>query len=131
MKVALLREKGAAFIRHCTKPISATLPFFQRDGEGYVHRVRSGMMHYDRAGLFTHTSIHFWCGTHGFLYETGKRPRKHAYASLVTEPQAGRVVCATCEARAIGAGQVGNGKVGDHFVKFRPHVGFMQAPDPH
>lgn len=124
MKVALLREKLGDFGRGQLKPISATLPFFQRDGEGYVHRVRSALMHYDRHGAFTHTSVHFWCGTHGFLYEPGKRPAKHAHAQLMTEPTPGRVVCATCEGRAIGAGQVVGNKIGEHFVKFKPHVGF-------
>lgn len=125
MRVTLLRERAPEFVEPCLTPIKATLPFYQREGEGYVHRVRSGWLHRDWDGKFQHTSIHFWCGAYGFLYEPGKRPRKHAAASLVTEPSPGRIVCATCEGRAIGSGQVASSKIGGHFVRFRPHVGFM------
>lgn len=134
MKVTLLRENCADFGRDRIRAITATFPLYQRDGEGYVHRVRSGWMHYNRDGLFTHTSIRFWCGANGFLYEAGKRPPKHAPASLVSQPQPGRVVCATCEGRAIGSGQIAGNKIGEHFVKFKPHVGFharqMKAANP-
>lgn len=128
MRVTLLRERIADFCKSVVKPIKSTFPFYEREGDGYVHRVRSGLMHYNWEGEFTHTSITFWCGPSGFLYEPGKRPRKHVPAALVAEPSPGRVVCATCEGRAIGAGQIPGNKIGDHFVKYKPHVGFMADP---
>lgn len=90
-----------------------------------MHRVRSGWLHHSWDGEFQHTSIHFWCGSYGFLYEPGKRPRKHAAASLVDAPAAGRVVCATCQGRAIGAGQVQPPRIGSEVVKFKPRADFM------
>lgn len=126
MKVQLLRERRGDFYARSTKPVSASLPFFEREGWGYVHRVRSAHMHYDSGGKWTHTSVKFWCGQHGFIHPTGARlPRGQSIARMVLEPSPGRVVCATCQARAHGSGQVGTGKLGDEFVKFTPRADFF------
>lgn len=125
MKVPLLKESHGDFFAKSTKPISASLPFYQREGGGYVHRARSGYLHYDNQGRNTHTSISFWCGATGFLYPKGKQDPKKSPASMVESPNPGRVVCATCQARAHGSGQVGTGKLGDEFVKFHPRPPFF------
>ena len=126
MKVALLNERHCSWYSRSTAKIKTMLPFYQREGNGYVHRVRHADSHYDgKTGLLRHTSVGFWCGSHGFIYPAGKWNRKHAYAVVCSQPSLGRVVCATCEARAIGSGQVGSGKIGDHFVKFRPRSDFF------
>lgn len=114
-----------------TKAVSESLPYYQSEGDGYVHCVKEVTMHYDRdTAKLTHISVSFWCGGGGFLYPSsvservsrrgGRKP-----AAIVAEPSAGRVVCATCAGRAVGSGQHGNHKIGDNFVKFRPHKDFI------
>lgn len=126
MKVMLLSERHAPHYWRGATPIKKSLPFYERIGEGYVHRVRSAAHHYtSKDGSMTHTSYHFWCGAVGFLYPAGKQNRKKKPAVLTAELTAGRVLCATCEARAIGAGQLGLEKIGEHFVKYRPHADFF------
>lgn len=125
-KIPLIRERSGEWFRRSTRPISASLPFYEREGSGYVHRVRSAHMHYDD-GKHTHTSVTFWCGGHGFLYPGGKRGKNKSPAAAVSEPSPGRVVCATCEGRAIGSGQLGEHKIGPNFVKYRPHSPFFGA----
>lgn len=124
-KVRLLREKEPAWHREFVVPLTSSLPFFQRDGDGYVHRVRSSRLHLSpKTGEHTHTSVTFWCGQLGFLYPEGKWNPKHKKASVLAEPSPWRLVCATCEGRAIGAGQVDSHKIGGRIVKFKPHVEF-------
>jgi len=125
MKVPLIDERRGEFFRRNTRPLKELLPFYERDGVGYVHRARSATMHYRDDGVHTHTSVSFWCGAAGFLYPAGKQPKKHAPARMLNEPSPGRLVCATCQARAYGSGQVGNGRLGDEFVKYRPHTEFF------
>lgn len=130
MKVPLIacRTAKIPLFAPITKVVSESLPYYQREGDGYVHCARTVTMHYDRRNLaLTHTSVEFWCGGHGFLYPTGKQSRRGGRlpAVMLAEPSPGRVVCATCEGRAIGSGQFGNSKVGEHFVKYRPHRPFI------
>lgn len=126
-KIPLIRERRGDWFNHRTKALSASLPFFEREGSGYVHRVRSGHLHYDENGKHTHTSFSMWCGQNGFLYPAGKQNRKRLPAAVVGKPSAGRSVCATCEGRAIGSGQLGKHKIGPSFVKYRPHSPFFGA----
>ena len=124
-KVPLVCERTGDWFRRFTKPVSSSLPFYEREGFGYVHRVRSSHLHYDDNGRLTHTSVRFWCGSHGFLYPPGRKCRKHAPAAMRSRPSDGRVVCAACEGKAIGSGQTGAGKIGRNFVKFKPHSPFF------
>lgn len=124
-KVRLIREKTSDFGKEFLIPVKSSLPFYQREGEGYVHRIRSSHKHLDpKTRQHSHTSFKFWCGAHGFTYPRGKQNRKHAPAQVLEEPSPWRVVCATCEARAIGSGQLGKRKIGKRFVRFKPHVDF-------
>lgn len=126
-KVQLISEKRGDWFARSTRPLKALLPFYQREGGGYVHRARSADMHYDDDGTRTHTSVKFWCGTHGFLYPPGKQQKKHRPAIMTASPDPCRVICATCEGRAHGAGQVGDGKLAGRFAKYRPHSEFFPA----
>jgi hypothetical protein len=130
-KIPLIRERHSAFYRETTKPLTSTLPFYERDGGGYVHRVRSGDMHYFRdTGKLTHTTVQFWCGAgYASIYPASKQPKRKGRVPgrLVREPSLGRVVCATCEGRAIGSGQLGEHKIGPHSVKYKPHSPFFGA----
>lgn len=129
-KVTLLRERHCDYFLRGVKRVARMLPFYQREGDGYVHRVRSAIHVYERNGDLRHTGVHFWCGRQGFLYPAGKQDKRKKLAMVTSEPSPGRVVCATCEGRAIGAGQVEGNKIGDHFVKFRPHAEFMRLTRP-
>lgn len=124
-KVQLLDEWRGDWFRRNTRPVKQLLPFYERDGAGYVHRARSCHMHYDDDGTHTHTSVKFWCGACGFLYPKGKQNRKHLSARMTDTVSAGRVVCATCEGRAHGAGQVGDGRIAGRFAKYSPHREFF------
>lgn len=118
--VPLLREKWPTFGRENRKSLVSSLPFYERDGDGYVHIVRSGSMHY-RNGRFSHTSISFWCGQSGFLEPAkGRKP-----ARLLEAPSPGREVCATCIGRSLGAGQSGNPNINGQAVRFTPRAKFM------
>jgi hypothetical protein len=129
MKVALVNERKSEHFWKSVTPIKQCLPFYERKGDGYVHRVRSGTHHrlLSKDGSLTHSAYHFWCGATGFIYPSGKQNRKKKPARLVSEPSNGRAVCATCEARAIGSGQIGSGKIGENFVKYKPHADFYAA----
>lgn len=125
-KVQLLAERHCPFVRKSVKPLTSCLPYYQREDDSYVHCVRSGNMHYGSDGKFMHTYLHFWCGQGSSL--TKKRRRGRVPGELVAEPSPGRTVCATCEGRAIGSGQHGEGKIGPNTVRYSPHSKFFSAP---
>lgn len=127
-KVLLLRQRHGDFYMRNVKRVAMMLPLFERDGgKGYTHRVRAAEQHYIDNKL-SHTSVTFWCGGGGLLAPNGSLMKRYQKSRVCSEPSLGRVVCATCEARAIGAGQVGAGKINGCFVKFKPHVDFMPRP---
>ena len=94
------------------KSILSALPFFKSTQGEYFHRLRSGTNHWD-TGKLRHTSVHFWCGSSGFLGAKGK-----LYARIPD----GSVICATCEGRAIGSGQIDSGLINERPVKFSPRL---------
>ncbi|MBN8262400.1 MAG: hypothetical protein J0L59_08755 [Xanthomonadales bacterium] len=112
-----------------TKAVSESLPYYEREGVGYVHCAKTVSMHYDlRTRKLTHISVGFWCGNHGFLYPGNKPPCRRGGrlpAVMLAEPSPGRVVCATCAGRSIGSGQQGDARVGGHVAKYRPHRPFI------
>lgn len=82
-----------------------------------VHRVRSVTLHYWN-GKFTHTSVILWCGAQGWL---GKRKNNNKVpGTLTAEPPDHCDYCATCEGRAIGAGQLASRKINGRMVLFTP-----------
>lgn len=96
--------------------ITKAPPFAESRSGNYTHRVRSAIIH-TNDGHWSHMAAHMWCGM-GMLFDT----RKHAGNRFVDEPSAGRPVCATCEGRAIGAGQDGAMKIAGRMVKFSPRL---------
>ncbi len=112
MKVELHQEKLSDWhaFGHITKTVSKALPFYKSRKGVYVHRVRS-MNQYWRHGKYHHASIGFWCGNTGHLGEKGV---------LLAKVPDGEVVCATCEGRAIGAGQDGARVINGQAVMFSP-----------
>ncbi len=71
-------------------------PFIYSRAGRMVHRPRKGTMHI--FGDKTHYSFTCWCGM----------SLQKERAALVDLPPDGMPICATCEGRAIGAGQLGS-----------------------
>lgn len=106
MKVDLLQEPWGAETRSYKNrptPIKRSLPWYttryRRHGRvQYVHRVRSGLLHpgpsWRSKTSARSVSFSLWCGQGGSLW--------HGY--LLDTIPAGAAICATCEARALGAG---------------------------
>jgi hypothetical protein len=59
-----------------------------------------------------HTSIGFWCGSSGFFGE--------GHGKLYDEIPKGEVLCATCEGKAIGAGEDGARVINGRDVMYSP-----------
>lgn len=115
MKVKLIRAKDH-WHAECSSVIhiESSLPFFYSFKAGRVHRIRSGMFHLLH-GVITHTSFDLWCGQHGLISP------KHR--GLVTDdPPHDIPVCATCEGRAHGAGQLESRVLAGRFVVFTPRL---------
>lgn len=107
----------------------AALPFFISPRQTMVHRVRSVTTHlWD--GEPSHTSVKLWCGSSRFIEtpETwGRFKCKHIGNRLTAEPDKRMVFCATCEGRAVGAGQLGTAMLAGRMVKFSPREGRLTA----
>ena len=112
MKVLLQQPpiRGYRPPEHEEYNLKKSLPFFKSNYGEYVHRVRSARTFF-RYQELSHTAVHLWCGMSGFIGRKGK---------LYEEPPAGSPLCATCEGRAIGAGQLGSHKILGRIVKFAP-----------
>lgn len=114
MMVPLIRRPQVrqvwAFNKHVSHILlSASLPFWQSRTGTYTHRIRSGEVHLWN-GRPTHTTFQLWCGM------TGSSGR----GRLMSEAPADAIVCATCEGRATGAGQLGAHIINGRFVRFSP-----------
>jgi hypothetical protein len=96
------RNSGLPLITHA-------LPFYksQLTNAKYFHRVRTMENHW-----LGHTSITQWCGAQAFFGEG----RGKLYAEI---PEGG-VMCATCEGRAIGAGEDGSRIINGRQVMYSP-----------
>lgn len=114
MKTTLHQEKHKPQIHSDTIPILKSLPFFRTHSGVYLHRVRSGRI-YMREGQASHTAVKFWCGQTGFF-----SAKKHPRAQFFADVPDGEVICATCEGRAIGSGQLGSHQINGRIVKFSP-----------
>ncbi len=73
-------------------------------------------MNYYWDGEYSHTCFALWCGM------TGHSSERHHRNQLMATPDAKDIVCATCEGRAIGAGQAGSRQIAGQFVKFSPRT---------
>ncbi|MFF8610848.1 hypothetical protein ACF06X_33620 [Streptomyces sp. NPDC015346] len=92
MPVALLPPTTGSAVSLDVKALTTGPRFLRTQGMSRWHRPRSGSRHGDR-DCYT-----AWCG-----YNIGSSDR--ARALTADEIPAGELVCATCEGRAIGAGQ--------------------------
>jgi hypothetical protein len=117
MMVELLRRKKSHWHAptHHTMHLTRSLPFFRSAQGSYVHRVRSGHIHF-RGNEAKHTSLSFWCGGTGFV-GCSERP-----GQMFDNPPANSPLCATCEGRAIGAGMTESRLICGRVVKFSPHI---------
>lgn len=97
---------------HQILPILTSLPFFWSRMGSRVHRIRSANVH-AADHRPSHTCFVAWCG------QVGIAGRNHLIR-LCEEPPEGMPICATCEGRAIGAGQVGAAEIAGRSVIFSP-----------
>ena len=97
---------------------SKSLPFVESGSGKYTHRIRTlslVTMHSPRHQ--PHSAASCWCGMTILL-----SPKHcHARSRIVAEPS--RVLCATCEGRAIGAGQLGAAEIAGRPMMFSPRMG--------
>lgn len=101
-----------AFNEHVgTITLKRSLPFYQSRAGTYIHRIRNAQVHYFD-DVYRHTSFSFWCGG------TGSEKK----GKILSEVPHGEIVCATCEGRAIGAGQTDSHKINGQMVKFSPRI---------
>jgi len=95
-----------------------SLPFAESGAGKYTHRVRSvQIIALDPKQWPAHIAVSCWCGQSVLISEK----RQHKASRIVAEPS--RVLCATCEGRAIGAGQLGAQEIGGRAVMFSPQRG--------
>jgi len=112
--IALLPPRIAKFRPSPVYPIARSKPFAESGGGRYAHRVRSASLHTCLGK--SHIAVHLWCG---MVICIGGRNR----GSRFVEEPTGRAICATCEGRAIGAGQLGAREIAGRAVMFSPrHV---------
>lgn len=118
MKVKLLIKpsKGWRNPDSAEIPLKVAPPYFYSPSRR-VHRVRSAKLHY-WLGNYRHTSLDFWCGGGGFL----SNDRKNQHNRLMEVPPENLIYCATCEGRAIGAGQDESRMLAGKFVVFSPRI---------
>lgn len=94
----------------CVATASRALPFVESGAGEYTHRTRQLTVH-SILGK-THMAVRAWCGMTLLISPPKKKGR------LVAEPGVGRPICATCEGRAIGAGQLGARQIAGRRVMF-------------
>lgn len=80
-------------------PVLRMAPWYRSrySRRSYVHRVRSALLHTNDVPPFRnehHISIRLWCGQHGSSH----------HGEVFPDVPPDSFVCATCEARAMGAG---------------------------
>jgi hypothetical protein len=116
MTVELVRERVRPYQwrneRSHYAILTRCLPFFRSKPDTYVHRVRSGRVHF-WDGKVSHTSLSMWCGQSGYVGDRGA-------GEIFADAPIKSTVCATCEGRAIGAGQLGAKMLCGRVVKFSP-----------
>jgi hypothetical protein len=105
---------------------TAGLPFYRSDSGVIYHRVRSLTIHQlvsSEGPVYSHTSVQFWCGNSGFIDRgCDLRRRRRSAGRLYETIDSSTPLCATCEGRAIGAGQIDSGKINGRPVIYRPRV---------
>jgi len=93
------------------------LPFFASKRMTRIHRTRAVTFHHEwidkKKGLYRirHTSHHAWCGVTGF---------DNKGSVLMKDPVPSWPVCAICEGKAVGAGQIDSESLTDHELIFTP-----------
>lgn len=93
------------------RSVRRSVPFVESFYGTYTHRVRSITMH--ELLNKSHMSVGCWCGMTINLSQ-------HRRNRLLLEPSQGRPICATCEGRAIGSGQLGAREILGRPVMFSP-----------
>lgn len=108
-KVPLMRDHRYLDNPYSNTPnpivITRSWPFARTSRGNYVHRPRYGHIY---AG--GRTCVTAWCG------------QLLQWATFLPVPSPDEVVCATCEGRAIGAGQLTSTVITGHEIRFSPRT---------
>lgn len=120
VELQLKAQRGWKNPRSAEMSLTKSLPFYRSRQGHYVHRVRSGTVYfYDNVAQ--HTSFRLWCGQIGSVGVTLKYPRhRPSKGDLFSDVPKHAVLCATCEGRAVGAGQLGSRMICGRIVRFSP-----------
>lgn len=110
MTVALLPPTTTSLARIEGEPLTEGPRFVRTRGMSRWHRPRNGVQYTNGRTIYT-----AWCG-----YGIGGSERAGGFLAA-EEPAAGDLVCATCDGRAVGAGQETNGPAGRALV-FAPRL---------
>lgn len=111
MKVTLRKPKWPVWqAPHEQKAwLSKSLPFVRTRAATRLHRVREATMYF-HDGVYSHTAFRCWCDQ-TCLTSNGAR----LFDVVEDLP-----ICATCEGRAIGAGQCGAAEINGRAVIYTP-----------
>jgi len=109
----VIEDHGWSNSHTTIKSALKSLPFYKGRRGIYFHRVRR-IQQYWSDGRYSHSAVDFWCGNSGGL---GMGRRQGFLAAEI--PDDG-VLCATCEGRAIGAGQLGARTINGKPVMYSP-----------
>lgn len=110
------RRQWPAYIRGQVIRAKEALPFVESQYGRYAHRVRYVELHLSLGE--PHMAAGCWCGQ---TIHISKRKN----GRLIQAPSDGYVVCATCEGRAIGSGQLGARVIAGREVMFQPQAGSL------
>lgn len=100
--------------------VTRSLPFIESAFGRYTHRVRSIVVITDAESGKSHSVARCWCGQGVPVHSNSPHRRRFPVGSLLAEPS-DRPVCATCEGRAIGSGQLGAREIAGRLVMYSPH----------
>lgn len=106
------RRAWPAYIAGSVIRAKESLPFVESHMGRYTHRVRYVELH--TCQKESHLAAGCWCGMTVLISK--RKPGR-----IISAPSDGFIVCATCEGRAIGSGQLGARVIAGREVMFRPH----------
>ena len=111
--MVILQRENLSWARGAI-PVKASPPFVESKAGRYTHRVRSAAIHTSLGR--PHMGVKCWCGM--VILISKRKPNR-----MTNEPETGRPICATCEGRAIGAGQCGAREIAGREVMYQTRRG--------
>lgn len=116
MSMIILKERKKHWFNapdYLVKSVKKSLPFIESFRGAYAHRVRYVDLHTGPKG--SHFAIKTWCGA-GFC-NGGSKSKGQTF--FTKEPTNNKPICATCEGRFIGAGNLDDRTINGRKVMYR------------